>query len=132
VGLKIYLDSCIVIYLVEKHPNFSLQIENSMNSLSEVEYFVSSLTKMETMVMPLRTNDLQLQNLYTLFFDTQTLLSITKEVYEKATQLRADFPKLKTPDAIHLATATNYNCDEFWTNDDDLNKIAPSLVKNIL
>jgi uncharacterized protein len=132
VGLKVYLDSCIVIYLVEKHPNFSLQIENSMNSLSEVEYFVSSLTKMETMVMPLRTNDLQLQNLYTLFFDAQTLLSITKEVYEKATQLRADFPKLKTPDALHLATAIYNNCDEFWTNDDDLNKIAPSLVKNIL
>ncbi len=131
-GLNIYLDACIVIYIVEKHHIFSLQIENLMNNLSNVEYFVSPLTQMESMIMPLRTKDLQLQRLFELFLNAQTFLSIPKQVYENAAQLRADFPSLKTPDALHLGTAQFHNCDEFWTNDNRLDKIAPNLVKNVL
>jgi uncharacterized protein len=47
-------------------------------------------------------------------------------------QLRADHKSLKTPDAIHLATALHYGCDEFWTNDDRSVKIAPTIARNIL
>jgi len=130
--MKVYLDSCILIYLVERHPVYSLQIESLMNSLAQADYFYSALSRMETLVMPLRTKDVALHNLYELFFSTQTVLDIKNEIYDQAAKLRADFPTLKTPDAIHLATAIFYNCDEFWTNDDRLNKIAPNLVKRIL
>ena len=51
---------------------------------------------------------------------------------DEAAQLRADFNALKTPDALHLATALPHNCDQFWTNDTRLDLVAPSLVKNIL
>lgn len=128
----IYLDTCIVIYIVEKHHIFSPQIELLLNSLNQVEYFVSPLTQMESMIMPLRTNNLQLQNLYRMFLGAQTFLFIPTDVYENAAQLRADFPSLKTPDALHLAMATFHNCDEFWTNDNRLDKIGPNLVKNVL
>ncbi len=128
----IYLDTCIVIYIVEKHHLYSQRIENLMNSLSQVEYCYSPLIRMESLIMPFRTKDLQLQRLYELFFNTQTFLPIRKEIYDQAAQLRADFPSLKTPDALHLATATFHNCDEFWTNDDRLDKIAPNLVKNVI
>ena len=57
---------------------------------------------------------------------------MTVEVFDKAAQLRADFSSLKTPDALHLATALHHNCDECWTNDNRLNSVAPSLVKNVL
>jgi predicted nucleic acid-binding protein len=59
-------------------------------------------------------------------------LEYSREIFNLAAPLRADFPSLKTPDALHLATATFHNCDEFWTNDDRLDKIAPDLVKNML
>lgn len=130
--MKIYLDTCIVIYLVERHSAYSPQIENLMNNLLQPIFFHSPLTKMESLVMPLRTKDLQLQKLYELFFNAQSILNITNEIYDQAARLRADFPSLKTPDAIHLATAIFYNCDEFWTNDNRLDRIAPNIVKRIL
>lgn len=82
--------------------------------------------------MPLRTDDKTLQSLYESFFKAQKMLEMTVEVFDKAAQLRADFNSLKTPDALHLATALHHNCDEFWTNDNRLNSVAPQLVKNIL
>ena len=129
---QIYLDTCIVIYVVEKHHLYSPKIENLMNSLSNVEFNYSALVKMESFIMPLRNKDLRLQRFYELFFNAQIILPVTNEVYERAAQLRADFPSLKTPDALHLATAIHHNCDEFWTNDNRLDKIAPNLVKKVL
>jgi uncharacterized protein len=128
----IYLDTCIVIYFIEKHPIHSLKIESLIEKSVDTTFCFSPLIRMETLVMPFRTRDIQLQRLYELFFDSQSLLPITVEAFDNAAQLRADFPSLKTPDAIHLATAIHHRCDEFWTNDNHLDKIAPNLVKNIL
>ena len=82
--------------------------------------------------MPFRTNDSQLKKLYEVFFKAQNLLMLPPEVFDEAARLRADFTSLKTPDALHLAAALHYNCNEFWTNDSRLDKVAPNLVKNIL
>jgi uncharacterized protein len=60
------------------------------------------------------------------------MLEMPVEIFNKSAQLRADFKSLKTPDALHLSTALHHGCNEFWTNDDMLNSIAPSLVKNVL
>jgi uncharacterized protein len=128
----IYLDTCIVIYFIEKHPIHSAKIELLMEQSVNTTFCYSPLIRMETSVMPFRTKDFQLQRLYELFFDSQSLLPITDQAFDKAAQLRADFPSLKTPDAIHLATAICHNCNEFWTNDNRLEKIVPNLVKNIL
>ncbi len=62
----------------------------------------------------------------------QTLLQMSDGVFQKAAELRADFTSLRTPDALHLAVALHDDCDEFWTNDNRLTAIAPSIVKNIL
>ena len=82
--------------------------------------------------MPLRTNDTTLQGHYESIFKAQEMLEINVECFDEAAQLRADFNSLKTPDALHLATALHHICDEFWTNDNRLNSVAPSLVKNVL
>ena len=130
---KIYLDACIVIYFVEKHAAYAAKIEALINNLGANDTLCfSPLIRLECLVMPLRTNDTTLQSLFESFFKTQKMLEMTVEIYDKAAQLRADFNSLKTPDALHLATALHHNCDEFWTNDNRLNSVVPSLVKNIL
>ena len=130
---KIYLDSCIVIYFVEKHPVYAGKIETLISNLAENDTLcLSPLIRLECMVMPLRTNDSELKRHYESFFKGQEMLEITGERFDEAAQLRADFNSLKTPDALHLATALHHECNELWTNDNRLNSVAPSLIKNIL
>lgn len=130
---KIYLDACIVIYFVEKHPVYASEIELLINGLgADDSICFSPLIRMECMVMPLRTSDATLQGHYESFFKAQEMLETKLKCFDKAARLRADFSSLKTPDALHLATALHHNCDEFWTNDNRLNAVAPSLVKNVL
>ena len=129
--IKIFLDACIFIYIIEKHPIYADKIEVLMNGINDGIFCFSSLVRLECLVMPLRTNDIQLQKLYKTFFDAQNFLAMPPDVYDRAAQLRADSLGLKTPDALHIATAQYHSCNELWTNDNRLDKTAPSLVKNI-
>jgi predicted nucleic acid-binding protein len=129
---RIYLDACIIIYLVEKHLICSNRIETFMNALPSAEFCYSPLARLECLVMPFRTKDLQLQKFYEAFFNAQKILVMPSEVFDEAAKLRADFPNLKTPDALHLAAAVYHNCDEFWINGNRLDKVVVHLVKNIL
>lgn len=130
---KIYLDACIVIYFVEKHPIYATEIEALINGLGVNDTVCfSPLVRLECFVMPLRTSDTILQGHFESFFKAQEMLEIRVKCFDAAARLRADFSSLKTPDALHLATALHHNCDEFWTNDNRLNALVPSLVKNVL
>lgn len=129
---KIYLDTCIAIYFIEKHPLYSNQIEKLFEAHDSLELCYSPLVRLECLVMPFRTKDTELTELYLSFFSAQTLLEISANIFDKAAQVRADYPSLKTPDALHLATAVHYNCDEFWTNDNRLDTAASGFVKNII
>lgn len=134
-GLKeifIYLDSCLVIYLVEEHPIFAPLLETYIENKSNLVFIVSDLTEMESLVMPFRNKNQRLIDKFYDWFTQVKVVSLDKEIFHQAAKLRADFSGLKTPDALHLATAVYYNCDEFWTNDNRLIKVAPKLVKNIL
>jgi uncharacterized protein len=57
-------------------------------------------------------------------------LTMPDEIYSIALELRVKY-NLKTPDALHLATAQFHGCSQFWTNDERLSK-ASSLSINIL
>ncbi len=131
-GLKIYLDSCLVIYLIEEHPVFSLILENLIARQTDLIIAVSNLTAMECLVMPLRNSNRILIEKFENWFKQVQTVSLEKKIFYQAAQLRADFTSLKTPDALHLATAVYHSCDEFWTNDNRLDKVAPNIVKNIL
>lgn len=132
-GLKnIYLDSCIAIYVVEAHPRFASKVTAELNALQAAQICYSPLVRLECLVKPLQAQNQSLQSLYAQFWASQQNLSLVDDIFTRAAQIRADFPSVKTPDAIHLATALHYGCDEFWTHDDRLSKVAPSLAKNIL
>lgn len=130
--LRIYLDSCIVIYLIEEHSTFAPAVETLLANHADALLHISSLTEMECLVMPLRNQNQVLVDKFRDWFDDVIVLSNTREIFQQGAQLRADHKTLKTPDAIHLATALHYGCDEFWTHDDRLAKVAPTIAKNIL
>ncbi|MEH1997648.1 MAG: PIN domain-containing protein [Nostoc sp.] len=78
----------------------------------------SELILMEALVLPLRNNDTFLLNAYEelLLSENMQLLPISQPVLRQAASLRAT-TNLKTPDAIHAATALSVNCNQFITND---------------
>ncbi len=134
-GLKpiyVYLDSCLVIYLVEEHPAFAPLLENYIANATDLIFVASDLTEMECLVMPFRLNNEKLIDKFYDWFTQIQVFPLTKEIFHQAAEFRADFPSVKTPDALHLAAALHHDCDEFWTNDNRLEKIAPNLVKNVL
>ena len=128
----IYLDSCLAIYLVEENASFVAKLEYALEVNADAVFCISPLTEMECLIMPLRHQNKLLIAKFENWFHTLKILPLESEVFRNAAQLRAYFKSLKTPDALHLTTALHHNCDEFWTNDNRLNSVAPQLVKNIL
>lgn len=121
----------MVIYVVEEHLDFAPKIEVYFSTAPDVELFVSDLTVLECLVVPLRNKNASLIEKFRGWFANIKVRSLPKEVFDKAARLRADHSSLKTPDALHLATALYYNCNEFWTNDNRLETAASDFAKNI-
>ena len=86
---------------------------------------------MEVLIKPLRESSALLVADYEEFLAAQNWLRINDSSFEQALQMRVRHG-LKTPDALHLATAQQHGCDEFWTNDDRLNKVAGDMAVNVL
>ena len=79
----------------------------------------SELTVMETLVKPFQTQDQALEAACraVLFSTSDVLLvPVSRVILEQAARLRAS-TGLKTPDAVHAATALDAGCTLFVTND---------------
>lgn len=130
-AMKAYLDACIVIYYVQRHPCHGERISRTLlpEAPDRPQLAVTDLTRLECRVFPLRRQDMRLLDEFDRFFDLPTIskIPIDTAVFDLATELRAQHG-LKTPDALHLAAAIHAGCDEFWTNDDRLAKAAAGRV----
>lgn len=119
-GARVYLDTSPIIYSVEKHADYWQILISLWQSLKagEIEAVTSELTLLETLVQPIRQNNQVLISAYeTLLIKTEIELSpITLDILRDSANLRAA-ENLKTPDAIHSATATAANCQYLLTND---------------
>jgi predicted nucleic acid-binding protein len=128
---RVYLDACVVIYLIEAVGAFSETAKRFLERNLDAVLHVSPLVRLEVLIKPLRETDTKLVADYEDFLSAQYWLAINDQVVDRALRLRAQHG-LRTPDALHLATALHYGCDEFWTNDDRLNKAAGPLAVNLL
>jgi uncharacterized protein len=129
--MKIYLDSCIFIYLVDGPELYALPVAEAMQTSSGGIFCFSDLVRLECLVGPIRRGDQEQQQLFTEQFKMLTYLPLTSSVYDLAAELRAQH-RLKTPDAIHAAAATLHGCDEFWTNDRRLAAIESRIALRVL
>lgn len=123
----IYLDTCLVIYLVEHHPRWSARVAAAVAGARSARFAISPLVKMECLAGPARRGDPVLQREYAEAFALFVPLSLPEQVFLQAAKLRAHFD-LKTPDALHLACAQHHRCDALWTNDHRLAKASHGLA----
>ncbi|MFA7241803.1 MAG: type II toxin-antitoxin system VapC family toxin [Sulfuricellaceae bacterium] len=128
---RVYLDACVVIYLIENVASFSELTRQFLARNGDAILCVSPLVRMEVIVKPLRESASVLVSDYEDFLATQRWLVIDDSIFDRALQLRARHG-LKTPDALHLATALHHGCVEIWTNDERLNKAAGGMAVNVL
>ena len=128
---SLYLDSCIIIYYVEQHPDFFARVDERINQ-DGTTITVSDLGRLESLVHPLRAGDLHRLANFQRFFAATDLRNIacSRRVFDLATELRARH-RLKTPDALHLAAAIEAGCDEFWTNDHRLDAAAAGHLRTV-
>lgn len=128
---RIYLDSCLVIYLVEQHRTFYQPVHRAIAQTPDAEYCISSMVELECLVGPLKLRDTDLEAAYEEFFATVTRLEVPADAFRAAAQLRADYG-IRTPDALHLATALHHACEQLWTNDDRLTRVAGGVAVNVM
>ncbi len=124
---KVYLDTAPIIYSVEKHADCWQILISLWQSLKdeEIEVFTSELTLLETLVQPIKQNNQILISAYeSLLTATEiSLVPINLDILRESANLRAT-ENLKTPDAIHAATAFFSNCSYFVTNDNGFKRLS--------
>lgn len=119
-GSRVYLDAAPIIYSVEKNPDYWQSMQELWLSADagEIGVVTSELSLLEVLVHPVREKNYDLirdyENLL-LTSDVQ-LVPVTTSILKSAADLRADL-NLKTPDAIHAATALASECDHLVAND---------------
>jgi predicted nucleic acid-binding protein len=123
----VYVDAQIAIYTVDKHPVYASVCRPVWEAVrrGQVTVVSSDLILLETLVEPIRIGDTLLaadrEALWTQPYSL--LLPITHNMLREAARLRAAIPGLKTPDAIHAATALLHGCVLFVSNDTGFKRV---------
>ena len=131
----VYVDANIAIYSVDRHPVYGAICDPIWQAAQNGALIVASseLTILECLIGPLRNGDSAQARRRERVWDRPNtrLLPITRDVLLEAARLRANIPALKSPDAIHAATALLSQCSLFITNDMGFRRV-PNLPLVIL
>jgi predicted nucleic acid-binding protein len=124
----VYVDTNAVIYYVEKiepYCSASTPLWDALDAGTQA-VLTSDVTLLEVLVKPLRAGDISLATVYrNLLLGTTglTSLPIDRTILEAAAGIRAAFG-LKTPDAIHAATALHAKAAMLVTNDPGFKRVG--------
>lgn len=127
----IYVDPGILIYAIEDLTDRGDRVRQSLSDAGDQGAAIGSLVMLECLVGPLRSGNQALHDHYLRAFDQFRPLDHERNHYVRAAELRARH-NLRTPDALHLATAQLTGCDELWTNDDRLAAASGGLAVDVL
>lgn len=117
--MRIYLDTAVIIYLVERIEPFCGAALRLIPA--QAQLVSSELALAESLVVPFRQQNQVLAQAYRTFFlaTLHESLPISWAVLEQAAQIRAAH-RFTLLDAIHCASAVAAHCDWLLTNDVDL------------
>ena len=117
---RMYLDTNILIYLLEQHGTYSRQVAQALeeSTQSAEKLVTSTITVTEFLAGTAASSLSTLQMIPRLLF-----ISLDEALAEQAALLQRK-NNLQIGDAIHLATAIENQAKVFFTNDKQLAKIA--------
>lgn len=132
----VYVDANLLIYTVERVQPYVQALDRFWLDASarHLDVVTSELSLLEVLVGPLKAGDSVLEADFRRVLLTSrqlALVSISRPILERAARLRAAVPGLKTPDAIHAATALEEQCGLLLTNDPGFRQI-PNLNVTLL
>jgi predicted nucleic acid-binding protein len=118
------LDTVVFIYFIEEHSRYLSVVEPIFERIDAgaLVGFTSSLTLLEVLVVPFRAGDQALAERYERLLGQSrglSLVEIDRPLLRAAALLRAK-TRVRTPDAIQVATALSAQCSTFVTNDREL------------
>lgn len=122
------IDTAPFIDFIEEHPAFLGELDSLFGRIDAglLRAVTSGITLLEVLVVPLRVGNQPLAERYRELLTRSRgleLVPVDEGVLLAAAQLRASHPKLRTPDALQLATALVTGCTAFVTND----RVLPSV-----
>ncbi len=117
---RLSMDTDAIIYFVQADATHGILLSEifSRISRSQLAGVTSAITLTEALVRPIRSKDtVQQQKIKDLLLNSQNMISVSVDaaIAEIAADLRARY-NMRTPDALHAATAINFGCDAFLTN----------------
>jgi len=126
-GKTVGLDTAPRIYFIEEHPTYLPLVQPFFQAVDEGAFtaVTSTVTLLEVLVHPLRSGNVELANEYRdilLYSPNLVTVEVSVSIAEDAARIRAGH-RVRTPDALLLATATGHGASHFLTNDSRLPSI---------
>ncbi|MGI8550655.1 MAG: type II toxin-antitoxin system VapC family toxin [Dehalococcoidia bacterium] len=125
---RLGFDTSPFIYLIERHQTYLAVVREVFRRVDTgtIAGFSSVISLTEVLTRPMQIGDAALAHSYRLVLTGSrhfTLLPIDSIIAERAARLRARH-RLRTPDAMQLATALSVGCEAFLTNDATLRRVS--------
>jgi len=118
---RLSVETAPFIYFVEQNLTYLDRVRAIFQRLAkgDLEIVTSAITLTEVLVMPFQTGHTQYEREYReMLLNTEhiSVVPVMPAVAIQAAKLRAKY-RLRTPDALHIASAIESQADAFLTND---------------
>lgn len=131
---RLYIETAPLIYYVEENPVYVAKMDAAIKAVENtpITAISSVITLTEVLNQPIKAGDKKLEQEYRdilVHSDHFQLVPINIQVAGTAADLRARY-NLRTPEALHVASALHTGCETFLTNDTGLKRVTeiPILV----
>jgi predicted nucleic acid-binding protein len=126
--IKIGLDTSVLIFQLEENPKYRELVNNIFVWLEgpRAHSVTSTITMLELLVKPYQLSDIDSVNKFYALLSTYPHLewvAPTLEIADMAAKLRAEY-KLRTPDALQVATALSRAATGFISNDTAFQRVT--------